>query len=79
MDSKETTDMYDLSLSEVEHLLSITYLKKDILKQIASERFGIPLGSIGSRKNVIKQIKICIDNERALDIIADIASLPRQN
>lgn len=63
----------NLSLSEVEKLLKKDLSKKELIL-IAYERFGIPSGSVGNKKQLREQIGVVIKNSRTLDIIARVAS-----
>ena len=63
----------NLSLTEVEKLLKKDLSKKELI-QIAYERFGIPSGSAGNKKQLREQIGDAIENSRTLGIIAKMAS-----
>ena len=63
----------NLSLKEVEKLLKKDLSKKELIL-IAYERFGIPSGSVGNKKQLREQITISINHEESMKVIAKMAS-----
>ena len=64
-----------LTLAEVEKLLDINLLSKEVLITVAEKRFGIPSAKHKTKKELRELISIAMNHERSMEVIGEIASV----
>ena len=64
-----------LTLVEVEKLLDINLLSKEVLVTIAEKRFGIPSAKHKTKKELRELISIAMNHEMSMKVIKEMASI----